>query len=108
MDRVLGNKASSMPPPQSLSSSINKSMISEDIDSSEDSTQGTNKVKSGKYLSEIFRKLQVVYEDKCISKIRVVEWAKRFKEEHESVEDDLREAALTSYVCQPPVNCRDP
>ncbi|CAH1995208.1 unnamed protein product [Acanthoscelides obtectus] len=43
MDRVLGNKASSMPPPQSLSSSINKSMISEDIDSSEDSTQGTNK-----------------------------------------------------------------
>ncbi|CAH1984528.1 unnamed protein product [Acanthoscelides obtectus] len=52
MDRVLGNKASSMPPPQSLSSSINESPISEDIDSSEDSKQATNKgIRKKKQLS---------------------------------------------------------
>lgn len=50
-------------------------------------------VKPDEKPSEILRKLQVMYEDKCISKTRVYEWVKRFKEGCESVEGDPREAA---------------
>lgn len=44
-------------------------------------------VKSSEKPSEIFRKLQVVYGDECLSKTRVFEWAKRLKEGRESVDD---------------------
>ena len=50
-------------------------------------------VKSGEKPSEILQKLQVVYRDKCMSKSRVFQWAKRFKEGRESVDDDSREGA---------------
>jgi hypothetical protein len=50
-------------------------------------------VKSGEKPSEIVRKLQVVYGAECMSKTRVFEWAKRFKEGRESVEDDPRAGA---------------
>lgn len=33
----------------------------------------------------------MVYGEKCMSKICVFEWAKRFKEGRESIEDDQRE-----------------
>ncbi|XP_055918322.1 protein GVQW3-like [Eupeodes corollae] len=50
-------------------------------------------VKSGEKSSEILRKLQVVYGGYSMSKTRVFEWAKRFKEERESVEDNPRKGA---------------
>ncbi|CAH2102651.1 unnamed protein product [Euphydryas editha] len=50
-------------------------------------------VKSGEKPSEILRKLQVVYGDDSVSKMRVFEWAKRFKEGRESVEEDPSEGA---------------
>lgn len=50
-------------------------------------------VKSDDKPTEILRKLHVEYEDKCMSKTRVFEWAKQFKEERESAEDDSSEGA---------------
>lgn len=51
-------------------------------------------VKSGEKPSEILRKLELVYgRDECMSKTRVFEWAKRFKEGRESLDDDPREGA---------------
>ncbi|CAH1997496.1 unnamed protein product [Acanthoscelides obtectus] len=56
-------------------------------------------VKSDEKPSEIFRKLQVMYEDKRMSKTRLFKWAKRFKEGRESVKDDQREVApVTSRI----------
>lgn len=50
-------------------------------------------VKSGEKPAEILRKLKVVYKDDCLSQARVYEWAKRYKEGRESVEDDPRPGA---------------
>ena len=45
-------------------------------------------VKSGEKPAEILKKLQAVYGDECMSRTRVFEWAKRFKEGRETVADD--------------------
>lgn len=50
-------------------------------------------LKSGDKPSKILRKSQVVYGDNCMLKTHVFEWAKRFKKERESVDDDPREKA---------------
>lgn len=47
-------------------------------------------VKSGEKTAEIFRKLQCVFGNDCLSKSRVYEWASRFASGRESTQDDAR------------------
>lgn len=47
-------------------------------------------VKLGKSATETYSMLQQVYGDECLSRTRVFEWHKRFKEGREDVEDDPR------------------
>ena len=47
-------------------------------------------VRLGKALTETFKLLQEVYKDATMSRTRIFEWDKRFKEGREDVEDDLR------------------
>ncbi len=60
-------------------------------------------VKSGVKPTEILQKLKAVYGDDCMSKTRVFEWARRFREGRESVEDDPREGAPVSSRTEPNV-----
>ena len=45
-------------------------------------------VRLGKTPIETFNSLQEVYGDATMSRIRIFEWHKRFREEREDVEDD--------------------
>lgn len=47
-------------------------------------------VKLGKSATETNSLLQQVYREECVSRTRVFEWYKRFKEGREDVEDDPR------------------
>nr|CAH7720056.1 unnamed protein product [Callosobruchus chinensis] len=58
-------------------------------------------VKRGVSSAEIMKQLTNVYKDDCLKKTAVYEWAKRFREGRESVEDDSREGApSTSRTAQ--------
>lgn len=58
-------------------------------------------VKRGVSSAEIMKQLTDVYKDDCLKKTAVYEWAKRFREGRESVEDDPREGApSTSRTAQ--------
>ncbi|VEN38465.1 unnamed protein product [Callosobruchus maculatus] len=58
-------------------------------------------VKRGASSAEIMKQLTDVYKDDCLKKTAVYEWAKRFREGRESVEDDSREGApSTSRTAQ--------
>jgi len=50
-------------------------------------------VKSGEKTAEIFRKLQRVFGNDCLSKPRVYEWASRFASGRESTQDDAKSGA---------------
>lgn len=47
-------------------------------------------VKLGKSATETYSLLQQVYREECMSRTRVFEWCKRFKEGREEIEDDPR------------------
>nr|CAH7724637.1 unnamed protein product [Callosobruchus chinensis] len=58
-------------------------------------------VKRGVSSAEIMKQLTNMYKDDCLKKTAVYEWAKRFREDRESVEDDSREGApSTSRTAQ--------
>ncbi|UYV76312.1 hypothetical protein LAZ67_13003334 [Cordylochernes scorpioides] len=47
-------------------------------------------VKLGKTATEAYAMLKEVYGNECLSRTQVLEWFKRFKERHETTEDDPR------------------
>ena len=53
-------------------------------------------VQLGKTLTETFNSLQEVYEDAMMSRTRIFEWHKRFREGREDVEDDPRSGRPTT------------
>ena len=53
-------------------------------------------VRLGKTTTETFNSLQEVYGDATMSRIRIFEWNKRFRERREGVKDDPRSGRLTT------------